>query len=161
TFWTFMVGTLALAGVWPLSGFYSKDAILAAAWHQLPALFVLGVVVAAPTTFYMFRLGFVAFYGAARAHDGDPAHRSPRLMVWPLRILAVMSIVGGVIGIEALFEGMFGAPAEESAGFVARLLAPFQHAPVAAFTGLGAFAVGLFAAWKLYGNAKSDPLPAK
>jgi NADH-quinone oxidoreductase subunit L len=130
TFWTFMVGTLALAGVWPLSGFFSKDAILAAcASTSLPLLFILGVAVAALTTFYMFRLVFVAFFGERRtgvapvsdfnktAQAGNERRQARRLstphespgvvMVWPLRILAVASIVGGVIGIEALFGGMF------------------------------------------------------
>ena len=88
TFWTFMVGTLALAGVPPFSGFYSKDSILAqAAEHNLP-LFVLGVVVAALTTFYMFRLVFVAFLGAPKSEAAGHAHESPPVMVWPLRILA-------------------------------------------------------------------------
>lgn len=173
TFWTFMVGTLALAGVWPLSGFFSKDAILAAAHeHSLP-LFILGVAVAALTTFYMFRLVFVAFYGAARggdAHVAEPGshatgasqpHESPGVMIWPLRILAILSIVGGVIGIESLFAGMFKPESEHPHGLLAQLVYPFQHAPVAAMSGLAAFAIGLFAAWKLYANTKSDPLPQK
>jgi len=56
TFWTFLVGTLALAGAWPLSGFFSKDALLAVAWERSLPLFVLGVGVAVLTSFYMFRL---------------------------------------------------------------------------------------------------------
>lgn len=161
TFWTFMVGTLALAGVWPLSGFFSKDAILAAAQeHSLP-LFVLGVAVAALTTFYMFRLVFVAFLGSERTHEAGHAHESPGVVIWSLRILAVASVIGGVIGIEALFGGMFKPDATHPDGLLAQLLYPFQHAPVAALSGLVAFAIGLFAAWKLYANAKTDPLPDK
>ena len=103
TFWTFMVGTLALAGVPPFSGFYSKDGILAqAAQHSLP-LFVLGAAVAALTTFYMFRLVFVAFLGKPRSEAAGHAHESPPVMVWPLRILAVFSVIGGLIGIEQLY----------------------------------------------------------
>jgi NADH-quinone oxidoreductase subunit L len=184
TFWTFMVGTLALAGVWPLSGFFSKDAILAAAQHHSLPLFILGVSVAALTTFYMFRLVFVAFLGERRtgvapvsdsketAQAGDesvrqarrPAyepHESPGVVIWPLRILAVASVVGGVIGIEALFGGMFKPDAEHPHGLLAQLVYPFQHTPVAALSGLAAFAIGLFAAWKLYANAKTDPLSEK
>ncbi len=161
TFWTFMAGTLALAGVWPLSGFFSKDAILAAAQHQSPALFVLGVAVAALTTFYMFRLVFVAFLGSERTQEAGHAHESPGVVIWPLRILAVFSVIGGVIGIEALFGGMFKPDAEHPHGLLAQLIYPFQHAPMAALSGLAAFAVGLFAAWKLYSNAKTDPLPKK
>ena len=161
TFWTFMVGTLALAGVWPLSGFFSKDAILATAQHHSLPLFLLGVAVAALTTFYMFRLVFVAFLGSQRTHEAGHAHESPGVMIWPLRILAVASIIGGVIGIEALFGEMFKAKGEHPHGLVAQLVYPFQHAPVAAFSGLAAFAVGLFAAWQLYGNTKTDPLPER
>ena len=161
TFWTFMVGTLALAGVWPLSGFFSKDAILATAQHHSLPLFLLGVAVAALTTFYMFRLVFVAFLGSERTHEAGHAHESPGVMIWPLRILAVASAIGGVIGIEALFGEMFKVEGEHPHGLVAQLVYPFQHAPVAAFSGLAAFAVGLFAAWKLYGNTKTDPLPEK
>ena len=161
TFWTFMVGTLALAGVWPLSGFFSKDAILAAAQHHSIPLFILGVSVAALTTFYMFRLVFVAFFGAAKSQGVDHAHESPGVMVWPLRILAIMSIAGGVIGIEALFAGALKPGGEHPHGLLAQLVYPFQHAPVAACSGLAAFAVGLFAAWKLYWNAKEDLFAVK
>jgi len=161
TYWTFMVGTLALAGVWPLSGFFSKDAILAAAHHHSLPLFILAVGVAGLTTFYMFRLVFVTFFGEAKSHDVDHAHESPGVMVWPLRILAVLSIIAGVIGIEGLFSEALKPGGEHPHGVLAQLIYPFQHAPVAACSGLAAFAVGLFAAWKLYANAKSDPLPAK
>jgi len=161
TFWTFLVGTLALAGVWPLSGFFSKDAILAAAQHHSLLLFVLGVTVAALTTFYMFRLVFVAFLGPGRTPEAGHAHESLGVMIWPLRILAVASIFGGVLGIEAIFGRMFKPDSEHPHGFVAQLVYPFQHAPVASCSGLAVFAIGLFAAWKLYANAKEDPLPAK
>jgi NADH-quinone oxidoreductase subunit L len=156
-----MVGTLALAGVWPLSGFFSKDAILAAAHHHSMPLFILAVGVAGLTTFYMFRLVFVTFFGDAKSHNVDHAHESPGVMVWPLRVLAILSIVAGVIGIEALFAGALKPGGEHPHGILAQLIFPFQHAPVAACSGLAAFAIGLFAAWKLYSNAKSDPLPAK
>jgi len=161
TFWTFIVGTLALAGVWPLSGFFSKDAILAAAQHHSLPLFILGVSVAGLTTFYMVRLVFVAFHGNERTPEAGHAHESPWVMVWPLRILAVASVVGGVIGIEALFGGVLKPGAEHPHGFLAQLFYPFQHAPVAAWSGLAAFLVGFMAAKALYAKAKEDPLPAK
>jgi NADH-quinone oxidoreductase subunit L len=162
TFWTFMAGTLALAGLWPLSGFFSKDSILATALHHhnIP-LFILAVFVAMLTTFYMFRLVFVTFFGGERTHEAGHAHESPGVMVWPLRILAVSSVVGGVIGIEAIFAHVLPIEGEHPHGLMGQLIYPFQHAPVAALTGLAAFAIGLFAAWKLYFNAKDDVLPAK
>jgi NADH-quinone oxidoreductase subunit L len=165
TFWTFMAGTLALAGIWPLSGFFSKDGILAAAQQHNMPLFVLGVVVAALTTFYMFRLVFVAFLGGERTHEAGHAHESPWVMVWPLRVLAVFSIIGGFIGIEQLFDGMLSPEhveaGEQGASFAAGIFAPFLHAPVAAGTGLAAVVIGLVAAWSLYAGAKEDPLPLK
>ena len=165
TFWTFLVGTLALCGVPPFSGFYSKDAILAQALHahKYP-LFALAALVAVLTTFYMFRLFFVAFVGEPKTHEAGHAHESPGVMVWPLRILAFASIFGGLIGISELFNSQFAAEIAEHpepASLLTRSIEPFQHAPVAAFGGLIAVAIGFLAAKVLYGKAKSDPLPAK
>jgi NADH-quinone oxidoreductase subunit L len=168
TYATFLLGTLALCGVPPLSGFYSKDAILAAASpagsHPNSLLFILAVTVAVLTAFYMFRLFFVAFRGEARDHAVDHAHESPAVMVWPLRILAVPTVIAGFFGLEhiigALFEHGHGE-AHHAEGFFATLFAPFGHAPLAAFFGLFATAVGFSLAYGLYAGAASDPLPAK
>jgi NADH-quinone oxidoreductase subunit L len=103
----------------------------------------------------------VAFLGSERTPEAGHAHESPQVMLWPLRILATLSILGGVIGIEALLGGMFEHGAGHSQGLIERLAYPFQHAPVPAFSGLAVFALGLFAAWMLYAKAKEDPLPAK
>ena len=101
TFWTFIIGTLALCGVPPFSGFYSKDSILAQALEQKNyPLFVLGVFVAGLTTFYMFRLFYVAFLGKDRTEAAYQAHESPPVMTWPLIVLAVFAVIGGVIGIS-------------------------------------------------------------
>jgi len=162
TFWTFLVGTLALCGVPPFSGFYSKDAILAQALHahNYP-LFAVAALVAVLTTFYMFRLFFVALVGEAKTKEAGHAHESPGVMVWPLRILAITSIVGGLIGIGELFNSQFSGETAEHASLITRLFEPFQHAPVAAFGGLIAVVIGFLAARTLYAKAKSDPLPAK
>lgn len=179
TFWTFLAGTIALAGVWPLSGFFSKDAILAQALAQKTttgyALFGVGWFVAILTAFYMFRLVFVVFFGVARDGDTHVAekhghahatgasqpHEPPGVMVWPLRILGVFSVIGGWIGIEELFHNFFAAEPEKSGGFAESLIAPFTHAPGVASLGLLAAAVGIFTAYKIYAKAASDPLPAK
>lgn len=162
TFWTFMAGTLALCGVWPLSGFFSKDAILAAAYHHSLPLFLLGVGVAVLTAFYMFRLIFVAFLGSERTPEAGHANESSSVVIWPLRVLAVFSIIGGIIGLEALFQGTLGTGSSEHPhGLWAKLIYPFSHAPVAALIGLAAAAVGFFTAFKLYANATEDPLPSK
>jgi len=162
TYWTFLVGTLALCGVPPFSGFYSKDAILAQALHaQNYPLFVLAALVAVLTTFYMFRLFFVAFLGEPKAHESEHAHESPAVMIWPLRILAVASIAGGLIGINELFDYQFTGVQGQYSDLITRLVDPFRHAPVAAFGGLVAVVIGFLAAKAFYGRAKSDPLPGK
>src|SRR5881396_790758 len=100
TFWTFLVGTLALCGVPPFSGFYSKDAILAKALEQTGenpvagwVLFIVAVSVAVLTTFYMFRLFFVAFLGEAKSEASGHAQESPGVMLWPLRSLALLALL--------------------------------------------------------------------
>ncbi|MBP9902421.1 MAG: NADH-quinone oxidoreductase subunit L, partial [Verrucomicrobia bacterium] len=168
TFWTFLVGTLALCGVPPFSGFYSKDAILAQALqaHNYP-LFALAVFVAVLTTFYMFRLFFVALVGEPRTKAAGHAHESPGVMIWPLRILAIFAIVAGLMGINAIFDLQLspGEHAEASGSFwemlPTRLLEPFHHSLPAALGGLIAVVIGFLAAKTLYGKAKTDPLPAK
>jgi NADH-quinone oxidoreductase subunit L len=156
TFWTFMVGTLALAGVWPFSGFFSKDSILAQAAEKNVLLFILGVAVAMLTTFYMFRLVFVVFFGATKSETAGHAHESAPVMVWPLRALAVFAVIGGFIGIEQIYGAQLSAEAVEQ-GF----LAPFIHAPLAAVSGLLAVAVGFAGAYAFYFKAAQDPLPEK
>jgi NADH-quinone oxidoreductase subunit L len=166
TFWTFLAGTLALAGVWPLSGFFSKDAILARALdRQNYALFGLGLFVAILTAFYMFRLVLVVFFGSNKSESAGHAQESPQGMLWPLRILATLSIAGGVIGIAGLYGAQFGTGGAVSAlswqQIWRELWVPFEHAPVPAACGLLAALAGFAAAWAFYAKAASDPLPAK
>jgi NADH-quinone oxidoreductase subunit L len=103
TFGTFLVGALALSGVPPLSGFFSKDEILystLASGNLL--LWLIGVVTVGLTAFYTFRLLFVAFYGKSRLdkRTEKQVHESPVVMVLPLVILAVLAAVGGTIGLR-------------------------------------------------------------
>ena len=161
TYWTFMAGTLALCGVFPLSGFYSKDGILAQCVksHHF-GLFVLGAVVALLTTFYMFRLVFVVFGGGERSEAAGHAHESSRIMIWPLRILAVLSIVGGVIGIESVYSVALKTEGPAKAlGFGARLLEPFGDSPLGVGFGLFAVIIGFAMAYNLYVGASVDPIP--
>jgi NADH-quinone oxidoreductase subunit L len=171
TFWTFLIGMLALCGVPPFSGFYSKDSILAQALEQKNyPLFVLGVFVAGLTTFYMFRLFFVAFVGKSRTETAGHAHESPAVMTWPLQVLAVFAIIGGLIGASEIFKAQFESPNPYAMNmndlpfyevFIAKILLPFYHSPLAAFGGLAVVAAGFFTAFKLYSNVETDPLPAK
>jgi NADH-quinone oxidoreductase subunit L len=160
TFWTFLFATLALCGVPPFSGFYSKDSILAQALEQRNyPLFALGVVVAGLTTFYMFRLFYVAFLGKAKTEAAEHAHESPAVMSWPLLVLAVFAVIGGIIGVSETYAAQFGEA--EHTSIAQRIVEPFTHSPVAATIGILAVIVGFFAARTLYRNATNDPLPAK
>jgi NADH-quinone oxidoreductase subunit L len=161
TFWTFLIGTLALSGVPPFSGFYSKDSILGQALSQGNyALFVLGAFTAGLTAFYMFRLFYVAFLGKPRTEAAEHVHESPAVMAWPLRVLAVFAVIGGVIGASQTYASQF-SPGEARESFGQSLVEPFVHSPVGVLIGLAFIAVGIFAARALYRDAVSDPLPAK
>ncbi len=92
---TFIVGWLAIAGVPPFAGFWSKDEILAYAWDASPALWVVGIVTAVLTAFYMSRLVFMTFYGEARHGDDAHPHEPSRLMTAPLVVLAGAAAVAG------------------------------------------------------------------
>jgi len=97
---TFLVATLAIAGVFPLAGFFSKDEILGQAFDRFFILWVVGFFTAGLTAFYMFRLFFLTFSGYSRAdeHVEHHIHESPSTMTVPLIILAVLSVIGGWIG---------------------------------------------------------------
>jgi len=160
TFWTFIIGTLALSGVPPLSGFYSKDSILAQALGQGNyVLFAVAVFVAGLTTFYMFRLFFVAFLGEARNKKAGHAHESPAVMTWPLIVLAVFAIVGGFIGITNNYGSQFN-PDRETLSVAQQAIEPL-HNLLPMLLGILAVAAGWFAAYFLYRNTATDPLPAK
>ncbi|MBX5476364.1 MAG: NADH-quinone oxidoreductase subunit L [Clostridia bacterium] len=96
---TFVIGGLALAGIPPLSGYFSKDEVLLAAFHANPALFWIGVVTAGMTAYYVMRGIWLTFFGAPRdAHLHAHAHESPAIMVGPLVILAVPAVFFGWLG---------------------------------------------------------------
>jgi NADH-quinone oxidoreductase subunit L len=97
TFWTFIVGSLALAGIFPLAGFWSKDEILlGAARNGFPLMFWVGLIGAGMTAAYMTRACYLIFWGEYRGH-GHP-HESPPSMAVPLRILGVLSVIAGLFG---------------------------------------------------------------
>jgi NADH-quinone oxidoreductase subunit L len=95
TFWTFIIGMLALIGFPFFSGFFSKDLILAVAYASHPLFYWVGAFTAFLTSFYMTRLVVVAFFGRARTPAAEHPHESPPVMTVPLIILAVLSLVGG------------------------------------------------------------------
>ncbi len=104
TFWTMLIAALAISGIFPLAGFFSKDEILWSAWsrgHQF--VWLLGFITAGLTAFYMFRLIFLTFFGESRhsAEVRNHLHESPSSMTGPLVALGVLSIIGGFIGLPA------------------------------------------------------------
>ncbi|MFN7972876.1 MAG: NADH-quinone oxidoreductase subunit L [Acidobacteriota bacterium] len=116
TSWTFLIGCVAIAGVPPLAGFFSKDEILWRAFssHVLPTLgpylWGVGAVTAFMTAFYMWRLYFVTFTGECRADEETKhhIHESPGTMLVPLVVLAILSIVGGWVGIPHSISSVVG-----------------------------------------------------
>ena len=104
---TFLIGCIAIAGVPPFSGFFSKDEILAAAYAKNPIYWFLGLIGAAMTAFYMFRLYATTFLGQFRGTEAQASHlhESPVSMTIPLIVLAVLSAVGGAMGVPEILGG--------------------------------------------------------
>lgn len=103
---TFLIGCLAISGIPGLSGFFSKDEILASTFAHSPVLYAFGIAAAMMTAFYMFRLYFLTFGGSFRGTEEQHhhLHESPAAMTIPLVILAILSIVGGYVGLPAVMS---------------------------------------------------------
>ena len=111
TYATFVIASLSLAGIWPLSGFWSKDEILSSALANQPILFYLAMLTVFLTAFYMFRVVFMTFGGEYRggspeAH-GKP-HESPSVMVMPMVLLAILAVVSGLWNVTGAFGAFMG-----------------------------------------------------
>jgi len=104
TYFTFLAATLAISGIPPFSGFFSKDLILSKAFEQNMIVYVLALGGALITCFYMFRLLYLVFFGEQRLAGAHP-HESPGVMTIPLVILSVLSVFGGFLDIPSLFGG--------------------------------------------------------
>jgi NADH-quinone oxidoreductase subunit L len=195
TFWTMTIATFAIAGIPPFAGFFSKDEILWRAYQTSWVYWAIGLFTAFLTSFYMFRLWFMTFFGKYRGTAEDPhaesahghghgdghghggIHESPRLMVIPLVVLAVLSVTGGWIGVpaslggsnrfEKFLEPVFHASYQSSAAASgaeghgvttppekeAKGSEPQEgHGTELIFTGISVLAglLGLFLAWQLY-----------
>jgi NADH-quinone oxidoreductase subunit L len=107
TYMTMLIGTIAIAGIPPLSGFFSKDEILAHVFAASPLVWGLGLLGAMFTAFYMFRMLFLTFYGSFRgtAHQKEHLHESPLSMTLPLIILAVLAAIGGFMNVPSALGG--------------------------------------------------------
>jgi NADH-quinone oxidoreductase subunit L len=171
---TFLIGTLALSGIFPLSGFWSKDAILGLAYENNMVLYLIAALASGLTAFYMGRLFFVAFWvnsehkvpspkgpipstskdwakwgqtGLERGDNKHEAHESPAAMTIPLVVLALLSTIGGYLGIPHL---LFPQQAPEELNMKVAIISS-----VVALLGLGF-------SYMIYGKrAQSDPLATK
>jgi NADH-quinone oxidoreductase subunit L len=182
TYWTYLIGTLALAGIWPFAGFWSKDEILADAWlvsigeGELKGYIALGLllVAAGMTAFYMGRQIEMVFHGQPRTEAADHASESAWPMTVPLIILAFFSLFVGFINIPSGLAGIFSFGLDGVFGhhalsdFLTYSLAEAHAAPpfnpIIALTALGIGLVALFTARARYGAGKAiderglDPL---
>ncbi len=148
TTWTFVIGSLALAGIFPLAGFWSKDEILLVTKEGgFTGLYIIGTIVAFLTAFYMFRLIFTAFFGEKRSDHH--AHESPWTMTVPLMVLAVF----------AIFIGFVGAPFVEH-GFASLIyFGEPHHATPDYFLMISSTLIalaGIVLAWYMYGKKAVD-----
>lgn len=151
TAWTFGIGALALSGIPPFSGFWSKDAILTAALNEQPILFIVAAAAAFFTALYMARLYFLVFVGKPR--EGQHAKESPSVMTIPLVVLAVLAAVAGFV--ETPFSGWFshwlGDEAEHQASGLVMVVS----------TAVGL--LGLYIGWLIYvkGTIRRDAISSR
>ena len=105
TFWTMMISTLAIAGIFPFAGFWSKDEILLTAFEHNKVLWIVASIASIMTTFYMFRLMYLTFFRTFRGTEEQKhhLHESPKLITIPLVILAVLAAIGGAINLPGSF----------------------------------------------------------
>jgi NADH-quinone oxidoreductase subunit L len=113
TYATFIIASLSLAGIWPLAGFWSKDEIIAVALQEQPVLFALTIVTVFLTAFYIFRVIFLTFHGEYRGgvHEEGGSHHpheSPKIMIIPMVILAVLAVVSGFWNLTGSFNVFMG-----------------------------------------------------
>jgi len=170
TYWTMLIATLAIAGFPPLAGFFSKDSILLAAFNREPGwhpLYVLGLLTALMTSFYMFRLIFLTFHGKQRYDEHHVhVHESPWSMLGPLVILAILSIIGGWLAAPSFWGGedhftaflapVFGGAHAEGEAALSEAAA---HSLELTLAGVAVFAalLGLLTAFWLYLRQPGKP----
>lgn len=134
TFITLLAASLAISGIPPFAGYFSKDAILLATYQYSPWMFWIGVITAGMTAFYVFRAFFLAFVGSYRGHHHP--HESPLVMTVPLIVLAVLSTIGGFFDVTKWLAPMYRHPEGENvslvilsiaAGVIGILLAAYMY----------------------------------
>lgn len=148
TFLTFAIGTLALTGAPFLAGFFSKDAILLAAWHKSTLIFGAALLTSLLTAFYMTRLVVVAFLGGARTEAAQHGHDCPAPMTLPLVILAALSAIAGY---EFFAKAIFGAE-------IFHKVHEAEHVRIVPILAVSVFVIGTLVAWLVYkGTSATKP----
>jgi NADH-quinone oxidoreductase subunit L len=168
TFITFLIGTLAIAGIPPFAGFFSKDEILANAFAHSKVVYIVGALASLMTAFYMFRLFFLTFSGTNRASEDvkHHIHESPKSMTIPLMVLAVLSLIGGFMGVPEVLGGShalnnFLAPVFAQSNEIVGEHHHLDHSTELILMGLivGLTLVMIFIAYSLYVKSKRVPTP--
>jgi NADH-quinone oxidoreductase subunit L len=155
TFWVYLIGAMALAGIPPLAGFWSKDEILAEATVYIPGVYVLLTLAAFFTAFYMGRQILMVFFGKPRTAPAEHASENPPIITVPLIILAVLSALGGLINLPVLHT--FGHWLEHTIKIeeAVKAIHTGEAAPggfnfLVAGTSVGIALIGVFLSWLLY-----------
>jgi NADH-quinone oxidoreductase subunit L len=165
TFWTFLLGMLALIGFPGFAGFFSKDLILAVAYQANPWFYWVGVFTAFLTAFYMTRLVVVAFLGHGRTEAAQHPHESPAVMTVPLIILAVLSVIGGfALGIKGFYHGWSVDQLRDTGQIPAdttTVALPELSLVLGTVVPLLMVFGGIGLAWALYSGRDRDPLHIK
>ncbi len=160
TYWTFLTGCLAIAGIVPFSGFFSKDSILLAAFEHNKFLYVIGLLTAGLTAFYMFRLLFITFFGSFRGTEEQRhhVHESPAAMTIPLIVLAILSFAGGFVNIPEVFTHGGERLTEFLAPVVPNAEATVSHSTEWLLMGLTTViaVVAILIAWSRYKTYKEE-----
>lgn len=153
TFWLYMIGTLALAGIFPFAGFWSKDEILLDASLHFPVIYILLSIAAFFTAFYMGRQIWMVFFGEARTDAAKHAEESPKVMTIPLMVLAALSVLGGALNLP--FDGFhqLGHWLEYTLGEIHALPLDLMVAGISTVLAL----LAILISWLLYGR---NPLKA-
>lgn len=166
TYLTFLIGTIAIAGIPPFAGFFSKDEILAHVYQHDKMMWGLALVGSLMTAFYMFRLLILTFYGSFRGTEAQKhhLHESPSSMTIPLVFLAVLSVGGGLLGLPAVFApthwlDSFLAPIYVFANGISPEAHHLSHSEEYMLMGISVAVAltGIIMAWFIYGSKKSIP----
>jgi NADH-quinone oxidoreductase subunit L len=159
TYLTFLAATLAISGIPPFSGFFSKDMILNKAFEHNPILYILALGGALITCFYMFRLLYLVFFGENRTAGAHP-HESPKVMTVPLIVLSVLSTIGGFLNIPSLLGGNLGFSSYLNSSVASKAGEEMSHSTEIGLIVLSLVLLGIVIYWAYQTFVKKAEVPA-